>query len=273
MSDRSALRGYLDSAREMEPVLEASLPRRRRALRRAQSAAVFAVLDANDRLIARFRPGTPAVWSTGQWPWIADVEAATPAIRDELLAYLQRSTMPSVAAISGLDDADAESNRALGVVGNWRAVNMFTNGRWIEETARHFPTTTALFHDVHPKANLGFSALEPHSHIEPHVGPNRGALRFQLPVIVPGDHGDCRIRVGDQMIRWREGEAVVFDLKTNHEAWNDTSELRVLLMVEIAMPLPKPLSWVNRVAQISYRWHPSYRGMPERIADLARQSA
>ena len=53
--------------------------------------------------------------------------------------------------------------------------------------------------------------------------------------------------------------------------WNDTGHLRVLLMVEIPIPLPAPLSWFNRLAQYSYRWHPSYRGMPERIAAFGRQ--
>ena len=101
-------------------------------------------------------------------------------------------------------------------------------------------------------------------------GPNRGALRFQLPIIVPGQPGDCRIRILDDVVVWKEGEAVVFDLAVEHEAWNDSDDLRVLLMVEIEQPLRFPLNLVNRTAQYCYRWHPSYRKMPTRIAQLGR---
>ena len=270
MSLTRRLRERMANARTQEPVHESGLPRFVRAARRAQSVAVFLLLDLNDALIARFQPDPKAMWDTAAWPWIAEAEAATPMIRAEIERYAEGITLPHVAALSGLDP-DSPEGKELGVEGTWRAVVLFSNGRWVDEVARHFPVTVGLFSGLHPKANVGFSALEPHSHIEPHVGPNRGALRFQLPLIVPGALGECRIRVGDEMVRWREGEAVVFDLSTNHEAWNDTDELRVLLMVELAMPLPRPWSWVNRLAQFSYRWHPAYRGMPERIAEFGRR--
>jgi len=264
------LRERIANSRTLEPVHEAGLPRPVRAARRFQSVVVFLLLDLNDRCIARFQPEPKTLWDTADWPWIAKAEQATPAIRAEIEQYANGITLPHVAALSGLDPESPEG-KELGVQGTWRAVVLFSNGRWVEEVASHFPITKAMFTDLHPKANVGFSALEPHSHIEPHVGPNRGALRFQLPLIVPGELGDCRIRVGDEMVRWEEGHAVVFDLSTNHEAWNDTDELRVLLMVELAMPLPLPWSWLNRWAQYCYRWHPAYRGMPDRIAEFGRR--
>lgn len=265
-----SIKAYRAAAHEMEPVEEAHLGRRQRAARRGVSIATFALLDLNDWAIGKTADTSP-VWDTHRWPWIADVERATPTIRRELDAYLDRASFPHVAAMSGLDPDSEEGKISVpGIKGTWRTLLLFANGQWIDETARHFPETVACFRHIHPKANLGFSALEPRSHIETHVGPNRGALRFQLPVIVPGEYGDCRIRVGDRMLKWVEGEALMFDLSTNHEAWNDTDALRVLLMVEIEMPLPRPQSWLNRLAQYSYRWHPSFRQMVPRVEEIGR---
>jgi beta-hydroxylase len=125
--------------------------------------------------------------------------------------------------------------------------------------------------DVPQMTTVGFSALESRSHIAEHVGTNRGALRYQLPLVVPGQPGDCRIRLGDEMVEWEEGKSVIFDLKVNHEAWNDSDGRRVLFMIETAMPLPRPLSWLNRLVQYQYRFFPSYRDMPERVRELERE--
>jgi beta-hydroxylase len=260
---------YWSLAIDMEPEHEVGLGRIEQTLRRLQSVGVFALFDLNDRLIDRYAGPLPNQWPSSRWPWIRGVEAATGDIRAELERYLAQAELPHVAEVSGLDPHSEKGKASVPVsAGSWRTVILFANGRWIEETARHFPRTKALFEDLHPKANVGFSALTAHSHIETHIGPNRGALRFQLPVIVPGQPGDCRIRILDDVVVWKEAEAVVFDLAVEHEAWNDSDDTRVLLMVEIEQPLRKPLNLVNRVAQYSYRWHPSYRQMPKRIAQL-----
>lgn len=264
---------HLDGiARTMEPAHEQRLGRWARRRYRATSIAVLALLDANDWVIRRVRPNTPPIWNPDDWSWIASVERAVPEIRAELEAYLAGPEIPHVAEIAGYDPDSDEGRASVPVrVGAWRSILLFASERWIDETARHFPRTRACFEAVHPKSNVGFSALEGHSHIAAHVGSNRGALRLQVPIIVPGQPGQCRIRIGDEIVAWEEGKAIVFDLKVDHEAWNDADDLRVLLMVEIAQPLPWPASLLNRAAQRSLRWHPSYRGLPERIAAFGRQ--
>ena len=263
------VRNYRDRATLSAPAHESGMGAVRRSALTALSMGVFGLLDLNDHLIARFNKGAPSVYDPYDWPWVEGVEGRTPEIKAEFQAYLERVMIPLVAEIAGLDPDSEEGHQAAPVdAGAWRAQLLFANGEWVEEIARHFPVTRSCFQDLHPKANVGFSMLEPHSHIETHVGPNRGALRFQLPVVVPGKPGDCRIRIGEEMVVWSEGKAVVFDLSTNHEAWNDADEYRVLLMVEIAQPLSFPLSAVNRSAQYAYRWHPSYRRMNQRIAGL-----
>ncbi|MGH8254866.1 MAG: aspartyl/asparaginyl beta-hydroxylase domain-containing protein [Steroidobacteraceae bacterium] len=46
----------------------------------------------------------------------------------------------------------------------------------------------------------------------------------------------CALRVGNDTRAWREGEVVVFDDTIEHEAWNRSPELRVVLLFDIWRP-------------------------------------
>ena len=67
-----------------------------------------------------------------------------------------------------------------------------------------------------------FSILEPGKHLPPHRGPYNGVLRLHLGLIVPEPREQLGIRVENEVYRWREGEAVIFDDAYEHEAWNRT---------------------------------------------------
>jgi aspartyl/asparaginyl beta-hydroxylase (cupin superfamily) len=58
-----------------------------------------------------------------------------------------------------------------------------------------------------------------------------------LPLIVPAD---CGFRCGETIRQWRVGEAFVFDDTIEHEAWNDSDELRVVLIIELWPPALEP---------------------------------
>lgn len=268
---RAGLKRLYEQGVSLEPQDETRMARPLRTVHRLQSLGVLTMLEVNSRLIARYGGDLPGRWPLDPWPWIPGVEARTGLIRAELERYIETTEVPHVHDVSGLDiTSDEYMPGGRGAAGRWRTLVLFADGRWVPEIASHFPDTMRIFDGIKPKNNIGFSALDGPAHIEVHVGPNRGALRFQLPIVVPGEVGDCRIRVLDDMIVWEEAKGVVFDLAVEHEAWNDTSERRVLLMIEIPMPLPQPLSAINRVAQWSYRYHPSLRGMTARAVKLAQ---
>jgi ornithine lipid ester-linked acyl 2-hydroxylase len=63
---------------------------------------------------------------------------------------------------------------------------------------------------------------------------------------VPNDAPACRIRVGEDVRHWVQGESMVFDDTYNHEVWNDTDETRVVLFVDVLRPLPSPWSQINK---------------------------
>ena len=78
-----------------------------------------------------------------------------------------------------------------------------------------------------------FSILRPHTHIPPHHGMLNTRLICHLPLIVPDG---CRLRVGNHTRPVVAGEVLIFDDSIEHEAWNDSDEVRVILLFEIWRP-------------------------------------
>lgn len=223
--------------------------------------AAIAVLGLNEAAINQFGPATPAIWDPSQFEWSARVEAAWPEILDEVRALLDGpSEIPHIEDVTG--------GIPQGNIGPWRSFVLMHQGKWMAWNCERCPRTTEVVRGIPGLTVAGFSILEPGTHITEHRGPNKGALRYQLGVIVPGAPGDCRIRVGDEMIVWRDGEGVMFDFTVPHEAWNDSADIRVLLMLEVISPLPWYLAPTNRLAQRAMGWFPTTRDMTNRLRKL-----
>jgi aspartyl/asparaginyl beta-hydroxylase (cupin superfamily) len=59
-------------------------------------------------------------------------------------------------------------------------------------------------------------------------------LLCHLPLVLPGN---CRFRVGNETREWKMGEAFVFDDTIEHEAWNDSDQMRAVLIFDVWNPL------------------------------------
>jgi len=99
-------------------------------------------------------------------------------------------------------------------------------------------TIAALRHVPHPvicgRSPMAlFSLLKPGTHIFPHNGLLNTRLICHLPLIVPDG---CRFRVGNEVRAWEEGKLLIFDDSFEHEAWNEGTSRRVVLLFEIWRP-------------------------------------
>lgn len=95
-----------------------------------------------------------------------------------------------------------------------------------------------------------FSTLHGNSSIALHSGPMNLRLRMHLPLVVPkstltpnsssppnNTHRPALgIRVADQVREWHEGSSIVLDDSYVHEVWNDSTESRVLLLLDLWHP-------------------------------------
>ena len=121
----------------------------------------------------------------------------------------------------------------------WTAYHFYEHGEPIEEHVRRAPKTMAAVRKLpQPSVRLRsptalYSALKPKACIPPHHGVANFRLLVHLPLIVPGNG---YFRVGGETREWRLGQAWVFDDTIEHEAWNDDSGTRVVLLFDVWRP-------------------------------------
>lgn len=183
-------------------------------------------------------PGLPQIqfYERGAFDWVPALEAKTPAIRAELDAILaQTHDFPPYVE----DDANRPSKvHALVRNRDWGAFHLL-RGERVEPNASMCPATLGALGSVPQPVIRGrspmalFSLLKPGTHIFPHCGMLNTRLICHLPLIVPDG---CRFRVGNEVRAWEEGRLLIFDDSFEHEAWNDGSARRVVLLFEIWRP-------------------------------------
>ena len=187
-------------------------------------------------------PRLPAIpfFDRADFPWVAAIESRTDDIRAELLAALQQER-ERFSPYIGYNPGDPvnqwqELNHSL----RWSVYQLWRSGMPVEENLARCPQTAAALRAVE-MADIGglcpnamFSALAPHTQIPPHHGETNARLVVHLPLIVPER---CRYRVGFEHRTWTVGELLIFDDTIEHEARNDSDELRVVLIFDVWNPL------------------------------------
>jgi hypothetical protein len=190
-------------------------------------------------------PGLPSIefYERERFPWLEGLEAAAPAIREELLRILAEDHAGFTPYVHYEDHLPLDQWRELNHSPKWTAFHFYESGRPIEERCRRAPRTYAAVTAL-PQPDVAlrsptalYSALVPKARIPPHTGVANFRLLVHLPLIVPGNGF---FRVGNETREWRAGEAWVFDDTIEHEAWNDSDQLRVILICDVWSPYLSP---------------------------------
>jgi aspartyl/asparaginyl beta-hydroxylase (cupin superfamily) len=190
-------------------------------------------------------PGVPEIefHDRSELAGIEKLEAATAAIRDEFAALMRAEAAEMVPYIQYPDHVPLAQWKALNNSREWTAVHLLQNGERVEANARHCPRTLEAIANMDQphirggSPNAMFSLLAPRTRIPPHTGVANTRLVCHLPLIVPPN---CGFRVGASTREWRVGEAFAFDDTIEHEAWNDSDELRVVLIIDLWQPSLSP---------------------------------
>ena len=187
-----------------------------------------------------FFPELPHVqfYDRQMFPWTAAVEQASAEIRAELM-----SAMKDGAGFAPY--VQAETNRhsfnphGMQDNPNWSALFLIKDGTEVPENAMRCPRTMAAMREV-PLCRINgrtpsvlFSLLRPGTRIPPHHGFMNTRLICHLPLIVPPN---CGLRVGNETREWTQGQLLMFDDSIEHEAWNSSDELRVVLIFDVWRP-------------------------------------
>jgi aspartate beta-hydroxylase len=156
-------------------------------------------------------------------------------IREEALAVARRlrevprfhEIMPEQASISANDGRD------------WRMYILKAYGVEQPEKMAACPQLAALVRGMPEVLSASFSFLGPRKHIPPHRGPFRGIMRFYLMLSMPhmADGSPAAVlKVDNVEYRLEEGEFLLWDDTFEHEAWNGSDELRIVLSLDVWRP-------------------------------------
>lgn len=173
-----------------------------------------------------------------EFPWLDPIEAATEEIREEFLQILNEEE-GFTPYITYAADVPLNQWAELNNSPNWSAFHLYKMGEIVPANAVMCPKTMALI-DGAPKPDQPgrtpaamFSLLKPKTRIPPHTGVSNVRLVTHVPLIIPER---CGFRVGNETRQWQPGKAWVFDDTIEHEAWNDSDKLRVVLIFDIWHP-------------------------------------
>jgi aspartate beta-hydroxylase len=195
-----------------------------------------------------YLPGLPTTpyFDRHLFPWTDALESNTDGIRAELERLL-----PSTQGrerVFGSEDLERANLRGGAQPPSWNGYYFYRHGERRDDNCEACPTTAAAIEAVslcrvrdHGPEVL-FSVFTPGTHLLPHRGVTNTRLVAHLPLIVPAD---CALNVGGELHAWQPGRVVVFDDTYEHEAWNRSAAIRVVLILDIWNP---HVSEVERLA-------------------------
>ena len=184
--------------------------------------------------------GDLPVFDNKDFEWTTLLEENWLTIRKELEGILaNHQQFPS------LQDIQKEQI-VLNQDNNWKTYFLFGFGLKAVKNCEACPVTASLLEKIPDMKTAFFSILYPGKHIPAHKGVFKGLIRSHLGLIIPGKKGDCLMRIDNQKILWGEGKAVVFDDTYEHEVWNNSNQVRVVLLIDIIRPFKTPLAAINK---------------------------
>ena len=161
------------------------------------------------------------------YPQLEPVRAAFPAIQTEGVKVM------NLLAHREFLYGDSLNTVGRGFTGTWARFYMHYCGMDIGVNRRICPRTTAVTDLLPGLVAAGFYLLGPEAHVEPHTGICQHIKRSHLGLVCPPD---CALRIGNDVRHWREGELLVFDDTIEHEAWNRSDAVRVVLHLDFFDP-------------------------------------
>lgn len=191
----------------------------------------------NQLQVPRLAPQT--FYDLSKMEWVKQIEEQTDVILEELQnalisrkdgfsPYIQYRPGEPVNQWAELNHSD-----------RWSTLPLWLSGKRYEENIAACPKTFAALSladlaDIDGLCpNVIFSALAPHTAIPPHNGETNARLIGHLPLIVPDN---CYFKCGYDERPWKKGEIFAFDDTLEHAAYNNSDELRVVILFDIWNP-------------------------------------
>lgn len=176
-----------------------------------------------------FFPGIGAtmVFDSRRFTWTSRLEESYDIIRDEALSALGKK-------VGFQPYRDVESDK---LVKDWAMLHFCVGDKLIEENVALCPKTVEIVQSIpglSPHGFIALSALNPGKIIPPHYGVRNGVIRVHFGVI--GCNQKCYLRVGNQIVQWEDGKALIFDDSFEHQVCHNGDRTRIVLWFDVQHP-------------------------------------
>lgn len=200
-----------------------------------------AAFNCVEHLVGTFaRNGRSNFHEASSFPWTRLFEENYEAIRQEAETLCsERERIPYVEKIN-------PQQRAIVADGKWKTFFFHAFGHALEENIKRCPATASLLRQVPKLVMAFFSILEPGTALKPHRGIYKGVLRYHFGVQIPKTSRRCGLTVAGDYRPWGNGQGFVFDDTFEHFAQNESSDTRVVLIVDFEREMPFWLRGLNR---------------------------
>ncbi|MCA1567909.1 MAG: aspartyl/asparaginyl beta-hydroxylase domain-containing protein [Acidobacteria bacterium] len=164
-----------------------------------------------------------AWYDISEFAWTAALEARYEMIKAEVTAMAQSRAGLEQYSYPGLGD------------NNWQSFMFFKEGKRFVENCARCPETTKLLETIPGglRREAMISLLGSGARIPAHRDSGNQLLTCHFGLVIPRG---CGIRVGGESRLWQEGKCLIFDTSYEHEAWNDSEETRIVLLVDFWHP-------------------------------------
>lgn len=230
----------------LEPLIakygRAALERVSAALRVYLGEQPAAHSDSRQRPSFFYIPGLPAsaYFDRRLFAWLPEYEVHYRRIREELESLLEADAAGAARErVFHTSELEAANLRGGAVAPSWDGYYFYRYGERRADNCAACPGTARALDGLplirvreHGPEVL-FSVFTAGTHLLPHRGVTNARAVTHLPLVVPAD---CALRVGGETHEWREGRVVVFDDTYEHEAWNRSDRVRVVLIADIWNP-------------------------------------
>jgi ornithine lipid ester-linked acyl 2-hydroxylase len=175
----------------------------------------------------------PRFFTSNELRIIKDIEDNYSTFRRETARLWEADTEDSHALYGNYDAYDDKQFPPR----SWKKIVIKAWGLQNIRLEREFPSIFQFVKN-HPEiCSCHIAKTSPNSYIKPHSGETNAIIRIHLGLKIPDQaKGMCSIRVMDKVMNWENGRAFGFIDALRHEVWNQTSEDRYIMIVDVIRP-------------------------------------
>lgn len=121
--------------------------------------------------------------------------------------------------------------------GKWKSFGFYFFGIRAEKSiCESISATIKILKNIPGIVSASVSIMEPNSAIKPHYGDTNAIHRCHLGLLIPASLPFTGFQVGYEKRSWEEGKLLIFNDAAYHKAWNESSQPRIVLIVDVIRP-------------------------------------